>query len=371
MAKPSARTRETGIPYRRTQLALLLAGLLAVFVAITILKFRTRPDPISPVLGPIGLCLLVLSALTPVARSFAAGAAVAFPQTVGRRRLYPDRALRARMAMTLVAAIGIPVAAAITVMALVADGWFWITFGLMLGGAGLAVGGSGRRGRTSTADASGVTGTVERLCMVVDMPVPEVVTQPQPVPTAWIAAGRIHLSESLLDSLDGSELEAVLAHELAHLAHRDAAVMEVATAPSRLFLGVVAVCLHPGRLPNASLAAKAGLLMFGVIYVAPAFVLGWVSRLFGLGLSRAREFAADAAAATLTGRPSALASALLKLEGSQAGVPRRDLREVEARSALCIVEANPSRPGRLLHTHPPLQERIARLEAMERRLSKS
>jgi len=111
--------------------------------------------------------------------------------------------------------------------------------------------------------------------------------------------------------------------------------------------------------------------MIGLVYVPTGFVLGWSSRLLGLGLSRVREYAADATAATLTGAPSALASALIKLDRSQSGIPRRDLREVEALSALCIVQVGTSRLGRLLHTHPPIDERVARLERMEGRLQQS
>ncbi len=79
------------------------------------------------------------------------------------------------------------------------------------------------------------------------MSAPEVVIEHEPVVTAWTSGGRVHLTVALLESLDSHELEAVLAHELAHLAHRDAAVMDVATAPSRLLLGGVAVCRHPER----------------------------------------------------------------------------------------------------------------------------
>jgi heat shock protein HtpX len=108
--------------------------------------------------------------------------------------------------------------------------------------------------------------------------------------------------------------------------------------------------------------------MFGLCYVPPAFVLGWGSRLLGLGLSRAREHSADAAAASLTGHPSALASALLKLDAALPKIPRRDLRELTGRRPPCIVDVRPSRSGRPLRTHPATTERVARLERMEARL---
>jgi heat shock protein HtpX len=97
-------------------------------------------------------------------------------------------------------------------------------------------------------------------------------------------------------------------------------------------------------------------------------VFGWVSRLSVLRMSRTREFAADAAAATLTGRPSALASALLKLDSESALMARGDLREVQV---LCILGADRSRLGRVFCTHPRTAARVERLRAIEERLQSS
>jgi Zn-dependent protease with chaperone function len=108
--------------------------------------------------------------------------------------------------------------------------------------------------------------------------------------------------------------------------------------------------------------------LFAVLCVPPAFVVGWISRLSVLGMSRAREFAADRAAVALTGRPSALASALMKLEHQREWAPRSDLRQVEPYAVLCIVGAWRSRLGRLFSTHPPTTVRVKRLEAIETRL---
>jgi heat shock protein HtpX len=87
-------------------------------------------------------------------------------------------------------------------------------------------------------------------------------------------------------------------------------------------------------------------------------------------MSRAREFSADAAAATLTGRPSALASALLKLEGQREWAPRSDLRQAEAYAVLCIVGTHRPGLGHLLSTHPPTAARVKRLEEIERRIQR-
>jgi len=157
----------------------------------------------------------------------------------------------------------------------------------------------------------------------------------------------------------------VLAHELAHLARRDAAAMEICSAPSRVLLG------FSGLVAPRLLRWTRGLFRHGappgiafviwivaLLSVPAAFVIGWVSQLSVLGMSRAREHAADAAAATLTGAPSALASALLKLDG---GLPHGDLRQAET---LCIV-ATRSRRSRWLSTHPSTAARVKRLEALE------
>ena len=187
--------------------------------------------------------------------------------------------------------------------------------------------------------------------MRADMPVPGLVVASGPVAIAWTAGGRIHVTRALVELLDDAELEAVLAHELAHLAHRDAAVMEICSAPSRVLLTCAGWLAGRflGAIRNAWLYLPGGDWVRMAIdntatcCVPPAFLIGWVARLSVLGTSRAREYSADAAAATLTGRPSALASALKKLERQRDWTPRADLRQVEAYAVLCIVGIDRSR----------------------------
>lgn len=357
-------------PRHGAERALLLLGALVLTISTVILRFSEGTDSVSPVLGPVGLGVLALSGLAWAIRSFGAGPPAQLPTTVGSRRLSADRGLRWRMALTLVLAVGVPLAPAIAVVGMFDEGWMWVSITLMFGGAGAgAEHARQRRARGSEEDsAEELAALVARLCMRADMAVPELVIEKSRVPDAWTHGGRVHLSDSLRSLLEPKELEAVLAHELAHLAHRDAAVMDLATAPSRLLLGLVAFGLHPGRLGGTSLHERLSVRVFSVFFVPPAFVLGWSSRLLGLGLSRFRELAADASAATLTGRPSALASALLELEAAQSGIPRRDLREMEVRGPLCIVEVRDSRMSRLLRTQPTTADRVARLERMEERL---
>lgn len=351
------------------QRGLLLAGAVAVVVGCSMLGAEGGRASLSRALGELGLAALVLAFAAPTLASLRAGSTAArLPRAVGRTQLVSTRALRIRMAITVALAVGLPVAVAVAAMALSSTGWVWLVLALGFGGAGVAIDRSARRKpRQERADSWPEVGVaLERLCMLADLPVPPVSIERDRVATAFTSAGALRLTTGLIESLDERELEAVIAHEIAHLAHRDAAVMDVVTMPSRILLGMVSTGLHPGRLkPEPSLPQKASLMIWGVVFVPVGFVLGWASRLLVLGLSRARELAADAAAATLTGRPSALASALLKLEPSQRRAPRTDLRAIEA---LCIVEVGASRGWGPLRTHPPVGLRVERLEAMEERL---
>ncbi len=205
---------------------------------------------------------------------------------------------------------------------------------------------------------------LKRLCMRADMAVPELLEEPSAIPNAWTSGGRIHVTTALLLLLDRHELEAVLAHEVAHLARRDAAVNEICSAPSNVLLSYTGA-LWAVRFPGWELGQLLSLWVFAWLCVPPALVLAWLSRLPMLGSSRAREYSADAAAAALTGRPSALASALLKLEAERERAPSDDLRGV---SVLCIVATGRRWLGGLLSTHPATARRVQRLEAIEARI---
>ena len=185
--------------------------------------------------------------------------------------------------------------------------------------------------------------------MRADIPAPAR-RQPRPGRDRLDGRRRIHITRRLLELLDGDLLRA---QPRAARVRADGC-WRVGTRLSRS--GAV-------LLPGGSWVASR-LVALGALLIPPAVVIGWTSRLSVLGMSRAREFAADAGAATLTDRPSALASALLKLDGS--GVtPRADLRRVEPYAVLCIVGTDRSR---LLSTRPPVAARVQRLEALERRI---
>ncbi|HXW38256.1 MAG TPA: zinc metalloprotease HtpX [Acidimicrobiales bacterium] len=227
-------------------------------------------------------------------------------------------------------------------------------------------------------------GIVDRLCALADMPKPKVAIADVDMPNAF-ATGRnpkaavVCATTGLLRRLDEPEVEAVLAHELSHVAHRDVAVMTIAS-----FLGMVAGLItrimlwtglmggfgggrnnNQGGQDNAALIELAVLAVSIVVYV--------ISFLLTMALSRYRELAADRSGALLTGRPSALASALVKVTGEMSRIPTRDLRSTEAFNAFYFTPAIASRGvslSTLFSTHPSLDQRLAQLAKIEAQLGR-
>jgi heat shock protein HtpX len=355
----------------------LLAGLLLVVAGCIAALIALDAGGAARALGSAGLVGIATCAASRGLRLYRAGTAAALPTSVARVRVR-TRPRRAVSAITVVLSLGLPLTVAVAVVALVDWGWLAIAGVVLLGCAAVVALWIERlrRGDTSepTAPAAAVE-ILERLCMRADMQVPGLAVEPGPVATAWTARGRIHVTRPLLELLDDAELEAVLAHELAHLAHRDAAVMEICSAPSHLLLAFSASLRRRAarlvgavsELPGFEVFVAAA-VVFPALLIPPTFGIGWLSRLSVLGMSRSREVAADAAAATLTGRPSALASALLKLEHQREWAPRSDLRRVEPYAVLSIVGTPSSGLGRLIATHPPVAARVKRLEQVELRI---
>jgi heat shock protein HtpX len=344
-----------------------LTGLLLIGAAVVLAVVNDDLGGSARALGVLALAVMGLCATSRGVRLFRANMTAALPESVGRA----DIRIRPRWISTVTTAmlaLALPAAAAVTMVALVEWGWLAITGALLLGCLGLLVRALERSPELSYAFPLGPESVLlERLCMRADIPVPELVVEADAEANAWTTRGRIHLTRRLLRRLDESEVEAVLAHELAHLAHRDAAVMDVCSAPSRVLLALAGVFASVLKIWKAALELRP----FGIVLVVaaiglpPAFLLGWFSRLSVLGLSRTREFAADAAAAALTGKPSALASALMKLDGERDWLPTADLRQAQARAVLCIVGADRSRLGPLFRTHPSIAARVRRLQTIE------
>jgi heat shock protein HtpX len=168
------------------------------------------------------------------------------------------------------------------------------------------------------------------------------------------------MTASLLGLLDPHEIQAVIAHELSHIANRDATVMTVVGMPGAVLLA------------GSRRGAGIGAVWFAWwLWVARWITLqiGQYARLGTNTLSRYRELAADRSAAAITGRPSALASALIKVSGQVKLMPRTDLRAMAALDNFHFVavgeESRASWYERLSATHPSVQERVAALEALE------
>ncbi|MEU4292129.1 zinc metalloprotease HtpX [Kribbella sp. NPDC026596] len=229
------------------------------------------------------------------------------------------------------------------------------------------------RGRIVTPEeAPQLHGAIDRLCALADMPKPRVAIADVDLPNAF-ATGRnpnnavVCVTTGIMRRLDADELEGVLSHELSHVAHRDVAVMTIAS-----FLGVLAGLitrfgLYGGLGRNRD--QNTAVIVLTVIAVSIAVYA--ISFLLTRALSRYRELAADRAGAMLTGRPSALASALTKISGDIARIPSRDLRQAEAFNAFFFAPAISGKGASLsslFSTHPPLEKRLDRLGVLSREL---
>jgi heat shock protein HtpX len=232
--------------------------------------------------------------------------------------------------------------------------------------------------------------TADRIAAQLDVPAPRIAIAQRDVPEALAVGFRpsnVHvvLSRGTLDALDGpAELEAVLAHELAHVKNRDAMIMTVVSLP---------VVLAEGLGTRVSNVENPGWSAVVIVPLAFVSTVVWVlGRTIIARLSRVRERAADRAAAEATGSPAALASALRQLDRNIAETPNQDLRTVAGVSSLSILSLEPEEPEkvmlgpggetepaywwlrkrlhrikrRLFGTHPPTRERIEALSARAR-----
>ncbi len=284
-----------------------------------------------------------------------------------------DTGLQVRMLMTMfllglvyVVLIGVAISAGVGVasVVLIAAVFFAAQF---FASDKIALAAMGAQ-EVSVAEAPEFHKVIERLCVQANLPKPRLAVANAVMPNAF-ALGRsqktatVCATTGLLSLLSPAELEGVLAHELTHVINRDVMVMTIAS----FFASIAAILVRfgfffgGGRGRNQQGAFAAVMLVSVVVYVVSFVLLR--------ALSRYREYAADRGAAVLTGRPSALSSALLKISGTMERIPQRDLRTATQMNAFFIVPAR--RKGSLMSvfaTHPPLEKRIAALSRLEAQL---
>jgi heat shock protein HtpX len=219
---------------------------------------------------------------------------------------------------------------------------------------------------------------VERTVARNNLPKPKIAVINTRMPNAF-ATGKgprssvVAVTTGLIDILDTSELESVIAHELTHIKNRDVLVLTLASLFSTVawylmqfgfYGGLYGGGMGYGGNRNNN---SAGAML---IVIAVAMLTWVVSFLVIRAISRYREYAADRGSAQMTGKPIKLANALMKISGTMKNIPTKDLRQKEGLNAFFIVPAlSGSTIGNLFSTHPPVQKRVEKLMEMEASMS--
>jgi heat shock protein HtpX len=252
---------------------------------------------------------------------------------------------------------------------------YWTSDKLALAASGAKI--------VSREEAPDLHAIVERLCAMADLPKPRIAVIPTEVPNAF-ATGRspkhaaVAVTNGLWKRLEPQEIEAVLAHELSHIANRDVLIMTVAS-----FFAMLAALITRWGLYFGMFGGFGGgggnrdnnnggnqLPVWLIIFVVAAITYA-VSFILIRTISRYREYAADRGSALITGAPENLMSALQKIASGITQIPQQDLREVAGMNAFFIVPTNwRQQVGELFMDHPPLEKRIAALSQIAREMGK-
>jgi heat shock protein HtpX len=288
-----------------------------------------------------------------------------------------DSGLQARMLLTLFL---LGLVYAVLVGVLVASGAGAVTIAVIAGGLFLvqyftsdkiALLSMGAR-VVSPQEAPRLHALIERLCIQANLPKPRVAVADTPMPNAF-AIGRspktatVCATTGIMDLLNDAELEAVLGHELTHVQNRDVLVMTIASFFASIAAFIVQMGFWFGGAFDNRDNNNGPAFIIVILVSAAVYVISW---LLLQALSRYREFAADRGSAIITGRPSALISALLKIDGGMAQIPQRDLRAANGELAAFYIFPPKAKQtvASLFSTHPPLEKRIAALQRLETQL---
>jgi len=297
------------------------------------------------------------------------------PVAVTKTSFRRDPGLQARMLLTIfllgllyVAFVGALFAAGVqgVLIAVIAGGLFLVQ---LFTSDKLALRAMGAR-EVTPAEAPELHAMIERLCIQADLPKPKVAVAQTNMPNAF-ALGRsqktatVCATTGIMNALSPSELEGVMAHELSHVKNRDVMIMTIAS----FFASIAAMVVQFGFFFGGGGDDDDGpsvlvlFLVSIVVYVVSFFLM--------MALSRYREFVADRGAALMTGRPSALASALQKIASGMHRLPEEDLRVAKEMQAFYIFPAGAKGAVMgLFSTHPPMDKRIEALARIEGELQR-
>jgi heat shock protein HtpX len=262
----------------------------------------------------------------------------------------------------------------IVIIVLIAVVQYWTSDKLALAASGAKI--------VSREDAPDLHAIVERLCAMSDLPKPRIAVIPSDVPNAF-ATGRspkhaaVAVTNGLWKRLEPQEVEAVLAHELSHIANRDVLIMTVASFFAMLAALITRWGLYFGMFGgfgggNRNNNNGNNQLPVWLIIVTVAAVTYVVSFILIRTISRYREYAADRGSALMTGAPENLMSALQKIASGITQIPQQDLREVAGMNAFFIVPTNwRQQVGELFMDHPPMEKRLAALAAISREMGRA
>ncbi len=215
---------------------------------------------------------------------------------------------------------------------------------------------------------------IERIVARNDLSKPRIAVVNTRIPNAF-ATGKtpkssiVAVTTGLMDQLDNEELEGVIAHELAHIKNRDVLVLTLASLFSMIAWYLMRFGMFGAMFGGHGRRGNEGAA--GMMLILLIAIVTWVvSFLIIRAISRYREYVADRDGALITGKPSKLASALLKISGTMKRVPTRDLREVEGMNAFFIIPAiSGDALTSLFSTHPPVAHRVKKLMEMEAAMS--